>query len=50
MIAHRRTWSFRLAGQDFAQTISFKNPVTAHQVWDELKQRFGSRPLELWSR
>lgn len=49
MIAHRRTWFYRLAGQDFAQTISFKMPVTAQKVRDKLHQMFGSRPFELWS-
>ena len=29
MIVRRRTWLYRLAGQTFAQLISFKKPVTA---------------------
>ena len=29
MIVRRRTWLYRLAGQTFAQMISFKQPVTA---------------------
>lgn len=49
MIVHRRTWFYRLAGQDFAQAISFKMPVTATEVRDALRQKFGSKPLELWS-
>jgi len=49
MIAHRRTWFYRLAGQRFAQTISFKIPLTAQQVRETLLQQFGSKPVELWS-
>lgn len=49
MIAHRRTWFYRLAGQDFAHTISFKAPVTAQKVRDALQQMFGARSFELWS-
>lgn len=49
MICHRRTWFYRLAGQDFAQKISFKLPLTEQRVRALLQQRFGSRPLELWA-
>jgi hypothetical protein len=49
MIVHRRTWFYRLAGQVFAQAISFKMPVTAPKVREVLEQRFGSKPLELWN-
>lgn len=49
MIAHRRTWFYRLAGEDFAQAISFRIPLTAQMVRDALRQKFGRRPLELWS-
>jgi hypothetical protein len=49
MIVHRRTWFYRLAGQNFAQTISFRLPVTAQKVRQALQQKFGSKPLELWS-
>jgi hypothetical protein len=49
MIAHRRTWFYRLAGQSFAQPISFKVPVTAQMVRDTLHRMFGPRPFELWS-
>jgi len=49
MIAHRRTWFYRLAGQNFAQIISFKLPVTGQKVKEVLRQKFGTAPLELWS-
>jgi hypothetical protein len=49
MIAHRRTWFYRLAGQQFAQVITFKNPVTAHWVRDFLRKTVGV-PQELWGR
>lgn len=49
MIVHRRTWSYRLAGQDFARTISFKLPITAHRVREVLRQIFRGRHFELWS-
>lgn len=50
MIAHRRTWLYRLAGEDFAQTLSIPTPVTASQVREALRKLFGSRPFELWGR
>ncbi len=49
MIAHRRTWFYRLAGQKFAHAITFKIPVTAAQVRESLRKTLGS-PLELWER
>jgi hypothetical protein len=49
MIVHRRTWVYRLAGQNFARTISFKVPVTAHHVREALQRMFGARAFELWS-
>lgn len=50
MIAHRRTWLYRLAGQKFAHAISFKVPMTAHQVREELRRTFSAAPVELWAR
>lgn len=50
MIAHRRTWFYRLAGQDFAHTITFKMPVTASMVREKLRQMFGGEKLEVWAR
>lgn len=49
MIVHRRVWFYRLAGQSFAQTISFELPVTAVQARKALRRTFGSAPLEIWS-
>jgi hypothetical protein len=49
MIAHRRTWFYRLAGQKFAHAVTFKIPVTATMVRDSLRKTVGL-PLELWGR
>ncbi len=50
MIVHRRTLFYRMAGLKFAHAISFKTPLTAHQVREELRRTFNSPPLELWAR
>jgi hypothetical protein len=50
MIVHRRTWFYRLAGQKFAHVISFKIPLTAQQVREEIRRTFSAAPLELWAR
>lgn len=49
MIVHRRTWFYRLAGQRFAQAITFRMPVTAIQVRNALRKTVGA-PLEVWGR
>ncbi len=49
MIAHRRTWFYRLAGQKFAHTITFRMPVTAKIVRDALRKSVGI-PQEIWGR
>jgi hypothetical protein len=49
MIVRRRTWLYRLAGQSFAQVISFEYPVTAAKVRDVLRRSVGA-PLDLWGR
>jgi hypothetical protein len=49
MIVRRRVWLYRLAGQQFAQTISFEQPVTASKVRDVLRRSVGN-PLDLWGR
>lgn len=49
MIVRRRTWFYRLAGQKFAQVITFTMPVTAAKVRDALSRSVGA-PLELWGR
>ena len=50
MIAHRRKWCYRLAGQNFAHVIQFKMPVTAEFVREALRRTLGSTPIELWGR
>ena len=49
MIIRRRTWFYRLAGQMFAQTVSFASPVTAAMARSLLIRSVG-KPLELWGR
>lgn len=49
MICHRRTWFYRLAGQDFAQKLSFKLPLTEQRVRELLHQRYGPQPIEVWA-
>jgi hypothetical protein len=49
MIVRRRTWLYRLAGQQFAQSISFEHPVTASMVINALRRTVGI-PLEIWGR
>ena len=50
MIAHRRTWFYRLAGHSFAHAISFKLPVTATQVREELMRTTRTPIIESWAR
>lgn len=49
MVIRRRNWLYRLAGQSFAQLISFKQPVTASMARAALKRSVGN-PLDLWGR
>jgi hypothetical protein len=49
MIVRRRTWLYRLAGQRYAQTVSFDDRVTAATVRIFLRHTVGN-PLELWAR
>lgn len=49
MIVRRRVWMYRLAGQLFAQTVSFARPVTAAMARSMLRRTVG-QPLELWGR
>lgn len=49
MIVRRRSWMYRLAGQQCAQGITFKQPVSASKVKDLLRRSVGV-PLELWGR
>jgi hypothetical protein len=48
-MVRRRTWLYRLAGQRYAQTVSFKDRVTATSARDLLRRTVGD-PLELWAR
>jgi hypothetical protein len=50
MIAHRRTWFYRLGGQKFAHSITFKMPVTASKVREALRLMVGATPFEIWGR
>lgn len=49
MIAHRRTWFYRLAGERFAHAVTFKMPLTAAKAREALRKTVGA-PLELWGR
>ena len=49
MIVRRRTWLYRLPGERFVHSISFKMPLTASQVKSLLRQSVGM-PEELWGR
>ena len=49
MIIRRRTWFYRLAGQRFAQAVTFTNPVPASRVREALCRTVGV-PLEIWGR
>lgn len=49
MIVRRRTWLYRLAGERFVQSISFKCPVTVAQVRAALRRSVGI-PEEIWGR
>lgn len=50
MIAHRRHWFYRLAGQSFAHAIEFRMPVTASMVRESLRRTLGVAPVEVWGR
>lgn len=49
MIAHRRTWLYRLPGQQYAQAVSFDRRVTAAKARESLRQKVGD-PIEVWAR
>jgi len=49
VIVRRRTWLYRLAGQCYAQSISFASRVTAETARRHLCSTVGT-PLELWAR
>jgi hypothetical protein len=49
MLIRRRTWFYRLAGQMYAQVISFDRPLTLSSARMALRRSVGN-PLELWGR
>ena len=49
MVVRRRTWFYRLAGQMYAQLVSFDRPVTSSRARMALQHSVG-KPLELWGR
>jgi hypothetical protein len=49
VIVRRRTWLYRLAGQMFAQLISFDRPVTVSMARSGIRRQVGE-PLEIWGR
>lgn len=49
MVVRRRTWLYRLPGQSYAQTVSFRDRVTAARARTFLRSTVGN-PLELWGR
>jgi hypothetical protein len=49
MMVRRRTWLYRLPGQQYAQVVSFDDAVTATTARDFLRRTVGN-PLELWAR
>jgi len=49
MLVRRRTWYYRLAGQMYAQLISFDRPLTSSSARMALRRSVGN-PLELWGR
>lgn len=50
MIAHRRTWQYRLPGEEFAHSITFDLPLTATKVREILRRMFGTPQIEIWAR
>lgn len=49
MVVRRRTWLYRLAGQMYAQLVSFDRPLTSASARLALRRSVGN-PLELWGR
>ena len=49
MVVRRRTWLYRLAGQMYAQPVSFDRPLTSSGARIALRRAVGN-PLELWGR
>lgn len=49
MIAHRRTWFYRLPGERFAHAITFKFPLTIIKAKEALRKALGKAPVEVWN-
>ena len=49
MIVRRRTWFYRLAGQMYAQLVSFDRPHTSASARMALRRSVGN-PAEIWGR
>ena len=49
MVVRRRTWFYRLAGQMYAQLVSFDRPLTSTSARIALRRSVGN-PQELWGR
>lgn len=49
MIVRRRTWLYRMPGENAIHSVSFKLPMTTAQAREALRRSVGS-PLELWGR
>ena len=49
MTVRRRTWLYRLAGEQRVQAVSFRERVTAFMARRYLRETVGN-PLELWGR
>lgn len=49
MLVRRRTWFYRLAGEQFAHAITFKLPLTAARAKEALLKALGRPAAELWA-
>ena len=49
MLVRRRTWFYRLAGEQFAHAITFKLPLTSARAKDALLKALGRPAAELWA-
>jgi hypothetical protein len=48
MLVRRRTWFYRLAGEQFAHAITFKLPLTSARAKEALLKAIGKPAAELW--
>ena len=49
MIVRRRTWLYRMPGENAIRSISFRIPVTTAQAKEAIRRLAGA-PTELWGR